>query len=303
MSEVRDRYTVELAEHYLTIRNPHKALEILSGAESDSIDDYYFWYLLGFSYYSLERYPDADRAAKKGLSIHAESIDLLLLLCNIQTKLNNLAAAERAILSALRQLPDHPVLLCRYASLVASDRQLDKAEKLVEEAARSDPDSPVVTRTRAWIAYLRGNDKDAAQGFQEALAAEPEDDSSLFLLGLSLSSQGKASQADGYFKRAVRSDPADDVLRQIARASSYDSHWLLIPLRPLQRYGRVPVWIAGVGTVFVLNIIGLSEIALIAAVIYLIFVIYSWIAPAFLMWWMERNDRGFRNSNARKKHR
>ncbi|MBX3058301.1 MAG: tetratricopeptide repeat protein [Anaerolineae bacterium] len=95
--------SLSLASHYLDIDQPDRALALLDQPDSEVINYPYFWYLRGQAFYRLEKFENARQATQKGLALSPQDVQLLLLLCNCQSRLNNLAEAERAILAALQQ--------------------------------------------------------------------------------------------------------------------------------------------------------------------------------------------------------
>lgn len=282
------------ARHYLGVGQPMKALRLLNEADSETVDLPYFWLLRGQAYFDLEQYFNALQAVEKGLAIEPEHIPLLYLLCDCQAKRDNLAAAEKAILAALKQAPDDPQLLCRYALLVSRAGQLEKAEKLIAKAAALDPEHPAVDRSRVILAYLKGDDRQTAELSKDMLQKEPEDILGHYLLGSAHAGRGQVVAADRSFGKAVRLNPGQKELARSARATRTYAHWLLLPLRPLYRFGTVPVWLFAIVTILVLRALGLEQAVIVFSIIYFVFVVYSWVVPPLLKRWLQRNYHSFK---------
>jgi len=125
------------------------ALELLDRLWSAELSREDCWYLRGQALYELKRFREAGDVAGRGLERLPRSVALLFLLSNCELKLRNLAGAERAILDALALVPEHPVLLCRYAALLVRAGRTEEAARLLERADAAAPDHPLVLLERA----------------------------------------------------------------------------------------------------------------------------------------------------------
>ncbi len=285
-----------IARHYLAVGQPARALAALDGLAGDALNDTLVSALRGQALYELDRYDEAAAIARAGLAHTPESIALLYLLCNCEAQLGDLAAAERAILSALRLDPEDPDLLCRYAHLVAMAGQLAKAERLVDEAARLDPDAPAVARARVALAYVRADDRAVDRQSRQLLMADPDDDYGHRMLGVAMANTGQMAPAARHLGVAVRLDPTDRELAEAARESRLWAHPLLWPLRPLNSFSpaRVYIWLGMIALVFVLLALGYDwapGLILVLVLVYCVFCVYSWVAPPLLRLWLRWRDR------------
>ncbi|MEW5986407.1 MAG: tetratricopeptide repeat protein [Chloroflexota bacterium] len=283
-----------LALHFVETGQPQRALTHLDRANADQTDNPFFWYVRGQALYDLEEFDSAIQAVHKGLTLAPEAIFLLYQLCNCQSRQGNLAAAERTLLKALQQAPEDPELLCRYAILVSEGGQLDKAEQLVEEAARFDPEHPAIARTQATLAYLTGHDRQAAEASRRTLLSNPDDIYGQYMLGVSLAAEGRVGDADVYLRTAARLDPLNEAITSTTRHSRLIAHWLLWPLRPVQRFGPMKIWLAAIVVIFGLWELGFAKLTTTLATVYLVYCVYSWVAPPLLKWWLQRQRPGYR---------
>lgn len=280
-----------LAEHYLQIAQPQRALETLNGLPAESIADWYAFFLRGCALLELERYAEVQQSVDAGLRINPDSVPLLYLRCNCLAAQGDLAGAETAILAALRLDPELPPLLCRYAYLVAQAGQLPKAERLVAVAARVDPDDTTVARTRMLLAYLRGDDATAARQGAALLGDGAEDVWAHGMLGVAMAARGDAGQAARHFRAAVRLNPADPELAESARLSRAAAHPLLWPMRIVYRWGPGVVWLVVMSCFLMLATLRLYPAAVIFAGLYVVFCVYSWVMPPVVRWWASRRSR------------
>ena len=90
-----------LARHYLDIEQPRRALEVLDRREHD-VGDAEYWRLRATALIAVDRYREALDAAARGLDLDPGDVGLLLVSALAHRGVGDLAAAERALLAALR---------------------------------------------------------------------------------------------------------------------------------------------------------------------------------------------------------
>lgn len=272
---------IDLAQHYVLVGQPRRALEALANAGGGDLEDPWFWRLRATAHYDLEEGQRAVEAAREGLKHDPHDIGLLRVLGMAEAEEGRLAEAEQAALAALELASDDPDLLCDYARVVARGGQLDKANRLVDRAESLDPEGAEVIRMRAFLAYLRGQDRKAAALAEKVLEDDPEDPGAHRLRGAALLQRGDLRGAGRSLETVVRGDPTDHALADTARSARAGLHPLLWPMLPMQRLGVAGSWIAAMAIIFGLRGLGQETAASIAGAVWLILVIYSWVvAPA-----------------------
>jgi tetratricopeptide (TPR) repeat protein len=279
--------TLTLAQHYLDIDQPSRALTTLESGQPD-VSDSVFWRLRAAALCELDRYTEAIDAAASGLAIDADDIGLLVLHSRASSHLGNLAVAERSLLAALRLDPESAWLLAEYALLVARAGQFEKARQLIDEAARIDPLSDRVASARGVLAYLAGDDAGAAEQAEELLAADPEARGAHLLRGAALSQQGRSRAARPHFETVARYDPGDEDVVDMARHSRYATHPLLLPLAPIARWGQGRVWLAGVALIGLARATGSDALSIAVVGAWVMYVIYTWVVPPLVLGWLKR---------------
>jgi tetratricopeptide (TPR) repeat protein len=279
-----------LAQHYLDIDQPRRALELLEGRQND-LDDPEYWELRATALVELDRHRDAVDAAARGLDLDPDNIGLLLMSALAHKGAGDLAAAERALLAALRLDAENPALLSQYALLVANAGQLDKARRLLDRAERIDPLAVYVIQARGVIAFLSGDDDAAAQHAEAILAEYPEEPAAHLLRGSALSQRGAARGARRHFETAARLDPSDLDVGRIARQSRVATHPLLWPVYPIQRFGPAKVWLAYLVVFAITAGLGLGWVVIPLVAAYLFMVVYSWTVAPLVVRWLERRAR------------
>lgn len=282
--------TLQLANHYLAIDQPQRALESLALAGEGLLDSAVFFELRARALRALDRHAEAAEAAARGLAIDGEDVDLLRLRADSLAELRQLPAAERAILRALALQPEEVELLCSYALIVARGDQLGKATRLAERAAALEPDSRRVQATRLVLAHLRGEGGRVREHARALLADAPDDAGSHYAAGFAESRHGRPEAAARHFRTAARLDPSDADYASAARQARYAAHPLLWPLRPLERLGVGGTWLAAIACILALQLAGFTAAAGLAALAYVSLCVYSWVVPPLVRAWLRRRS-------------
>ncbi len=135
--------------------------------------------------------------------------------------------------------------------------------------------------------YVAANAREAASASRDVLERDPESAVGRALLV-------GASVERGDFRTAHRlygglaADSGDAGLRESARISrAYSQGWLL-PLWPIERFGPIPVWLTFVVMLFGLSAAGFESALVVVVPLYLLLVVYSWIAPPLVRRWARR---------------
>ena len=277
-----------LAEHYLDISQPQRALDVL-GRGDGLLDDGRYWALHCAALIDLDRDREAVAAAEAGLQLDPEDTTLLRLHALACGNAGDLAMAERSLLSALAEDSGDPRLLAEYAILLARGAQLDKAARVLDEAERLDPLDGRVVAARGIVAYLGGDDSTTKKRAEQLLATDPDARPGHLLRGAVLSSRGSARAARRHYETAARLDPSDAAVVAAAHDARRVAHPMLWPIYPVIRFGAMRTWL---GFIVLAGLAFASHVkALVAVVIvgYLFMVVYSWtVAPLFVRYMRRR---------------
>lgn len=275
-----------MAEHFLAIGRPARALEELEAAEESELEDPHSWLLRGAALFDLGRPADAADAARRGLERQPDSFSLLWLLADCEARQDRLAQAERAILAAMRLEPERPEALCAYARIAAQGGQVEKGLWLAWQAERLDPESPDTLKTRSLLEYVLGRDQVAADYNARVLRQDPEGVAGLAMRGTLQLERGDVAGARRSFEVAARADPSDRPVAEATRETRIAAHPLLWPVWPIERFGPIRLWLGMLGAIFVLAALDLAVPAAIVLVAYLFVVVYSWTGAPLARRWL-----------------
>lgn len=239
----------------------------------------------------LDRWPDVVEAARAGLAAAGPDPDLLCHLGQAEHRLGRAEVAERALLDGLALAPHDVELLCAYAEVCAAHGQLDKAEKLVERAAAQQPHAPIVYATRIQVAHARGDDRTAQRISREFVAAHPENPGAHALLGGTSAVRGQVNEAYASLRQAAAARPTEQAFAESALDLQIARHPLMLPLRPVLRFGVLKTWAAAIVLIFGLRAAGLPALSALLGLVWLLLCVYSWVVPPLVRRWVRRHWR------------
>jgi tetratricopeptide (TPR) repeat protein len=239
----------------------------------------------------LERWPEAGVAARAGLAENGPDPDLLYVLGRAEQAAGHLEVAERALLDGLAMAPHDVDLLCAYAELCAANNQPDKAEKLVARAQATAPESAGVFSTRIQVAHARGDDRAAQRIAQQFVAVHPENPAAHAMLGGMSAVRGQVDPAYAGLRQAAASAPTEQWYAESAMDLRIAKHPLMLPVRPFIRFGPLKTWVAAIVVIYGLRLIGLPVPAVVAAGLWVLLCVYSWVVPPLVRRWMRRHWR------------
>lgn len=280
---------LDLAHQLLADGQANRALEILRRTRPS--DDLAYWSCRAWCHRLLGDWPAAEDAARRGLELAPDYPGLLVVYADAARERDDLAAAERALLAALRLVPDDPVVLARYAVVLASAGNTSKARRVLDRAESTSPADRAVIRARALVAFVDGDDRRSEADARRLVADDPQDDSAHFVLAVALCERRRYDGAAARFRSAAALDPGDADYVEAARELRYLRHPLLVPLRPIQRFGLAGSWFALVMGFLAAQLTGLWPVALVIAAVWLVVCVYSWIVPPALRAWLRRQGR------------
>lgn len=275
-------------EHWLQIQRPERAMDELrqlSGVAASTAAAYLLWARV------LLMQGKAARAAevlRTSIGAYGAGRAELWLLASALHVCDDYTGAESAILQALSKDPDDADLLATYGSICIHTGQLDKAERLLDLAQRDSPGHADALKLRALLAYARGDDRAAKRAEREYMAADPEDPSGHAVSTFLAANRGEVPRAYASARRVVADDPGSAAATSAARELKAATHWLLWPLRPLMRFGPLPVMAVVFGVFLLMQASGHETVAVAFMVAWVAYVVYSWIAPPLVRWLARR---------------
>lgn len=200
------------------------------------------------------------------------------------------AEAEQVMLELLREDPSNPPLIALYARLMLEALQLEKARALTDEALRLDPDDSHAQLLDALLHTIAGDDDRAAERVALQIARDPEAMHVARTAIVVFATGNRHRDALEIARCVLRAEPGDRNLVNAIVALRTQTHPLLIPYWPLQRWGwtaSAALW--GVGIVGVRACYAISPLAGgIFTAVWLTYVVGSWVLPPLLRRHLQR---------------
>ncbi len=196
-----------------------------------------------------------------------------------------LPEAEGVWIDLLREYPQSADCFAGYGELMLKTLNLEKARRLAEEGLRQSPEHAGCLYLAATIDLIRHRSRGESEHLQRMLREHPEHTRSALALVIALSAKGNDRGALRIAQELLRNQPDSQSLLTLVRNLKARTHWSMLPLYPLQRWG----W-TGAIVLTLLGIFGLQlgERSLPPTVfealtwIWLAYVLYSWTWPRLL---------------------
>jgi predicted Zn-dependent protease len=233
----------------------------------------------------------AHRTLRAALAHDPDHAGLRRLLFSVLEELERFEEAEQVVIGLLRDFPEEASFYAAYAQLMLRTLHLDKARELASEGLRRDPDDEDCLFAHA-LAELIHSPAAAAEGaLPELVRHSPDHARTMWLLVVALQQRGQPRAALRVAQALLRSQPTSPQVLQLVRELRIATHWSLVPLWPMTRFGWAGSALLWGGAVLALTL-GRRLPAPLGggiAVLWLTYVVYSWIWPPLLRRWMLRD--------------
>lgn len=282
----RDLAVIEHEVHALIERRryPQARITVSQGLKSfpESPELQYF---AAFIEYASERPEEAMQGVKAVLSRAPQHYGARTLYAHLLEGAKELAQAERVWIDLLREYPQSADCFAGYGELMLKTLNLEKARRLAQEGLRLSPEHADCLFLAAMIDLIRNRDGAESEHLQRMLREHPEHVRSAVALVVALSAKGNDRGALRVAQELLRQQPNAGHLVNLVRSLKARSHWTMLPLYPMQRWG----WTAAIAITLV-GIVGLRvaeqtlSSPLVGALtwLWLAYVIYSWVWPRVL---------------------
>lgn len=203
------------------------------------------------------------------------------LMLDLLIEANRLVDAELLAIDMLRDSPEDAHLYGRYAHVMLRALNLDKAIALANEGLRYEPEDGECLAARTMCDFILNGNGQAGPALQRLLIEHPQSIRTLYLVVIALEQQGRNRQAQELAREMLRAQPNDQALAELVQHFETRTHWSMLPLVPLQKYGwggSFAIWIAGIVSVRVVRQYS-PDAALTLSFVILAYVIYSWVWP------------------------
>lgn len=270
-----------------------QARKMLPEAFSLGPDDFGNHCLAGRVALELEDYEAAYSSVARALELHPSSIDAGLLMFSVHRHGGQFPDAEKVIVELLRDNPDDSQMFACYAELMLRTLHLEKAGALAAEALRLDPTQSLARMVSLLVRIIEGDREGAVAELEELVRDDPNALQAAWGIVAVLQSEHRHGEALEVMRGILHSTPDDGSIVEAMVALRAASHWTVVPLWPLNRYGWLGsgmLWGAAVGS-FLLSRRFAPDLIIPLLTFYIVYVVYSWVWPPLLKRWLR--SRGF----------
>jgi tetratricopeptide (TPR) repeat protein len=198
------------------------------------------------------------------------------------------AEAETVVLELIRENPASADLIAAYARLMLLTANERKARGLVVEALRLDPQNHDARLVAVLAATVSGEHQLANEQLADLVREYPEGVAVAYTLLNALVEQNRNREAYELGRELLRADPSDTDLVETLIALRVQTHWLALPLYPLQRWGWAAAAAIWAGAIVAFALLRQYAPGLMGwfAFGYLAWVASSWIYPPLMRRWL-----------------
>jgi predicted Zn-dependent protease len=283
----------EQIERLLSVRKLDHAANVLRQAFTDAPGDPDNNYYAARIAYERRNYADAAGELERVLGIDPSHEPARLLFVSVAIEQKRYTAAEQVLLELIRLRPENGELYAKYAWLMLLTLHVDKARELTREALRLSPEGTLPQTLDLLVSLIDGREQRAGERLRELVSQDPESLHAAWLLVLVLSDQHRYEEACAIGQEILKAAPDDpDIVDTVIRLKAA-SHWLAKPNWPAVRYGFAGAAVTWGLAVFTLQVLRRIEPvwAGVFGVVWLAYVIYSWVHQPLLYRWLRH--RGF----------
>jgi tetratricopeptide (TPR) repeat protein len=273
------------AQALMERRRYMQARNVISQALRHFPDSSDFQYLGAFLEYVTEEYANATRSADAVLANDPEHYGARVLRAELHEQAKDYAAAERIWIELLRDYPEKADLYASYAELMLRTLHLEKARLLAEEGLRHVPEHQGSLFVATLVDFINSPGSAQSENLQKLLRAHPEHVGSSTALLIALADSGRNREALRVAQELLRQQPDSEHLVNLVRSLKMQTHWSMIPMYPMQRWGwggAVALTAAGMIGLRVAGAALPASIVTPIALIWLGYCIYTWTWPWIL---------------------
>lgn len=270
-------------------RYPHAA-SLLAEALGQYPQDSGLLYCAALLDYFTDNNDEARAGLHRLLSRDPEHFAARSLLAIVYLEGGEMAECEAVLLELLKDYPEEAHLYARYAMLMYRTLHVPKAQALAREALRLDPEDELALTACLIGDMIDGRAVDAKESLSTLMLRHPESISTAHMLITHLVSRGQYRAAKRIAIELLKLNPSSPEVLSLVVELETISHWSLLPLWPLQRWG----WGASIGlwvlTLVLIKVTGQYAPQAVGPVSFALigYCIYSWIYPPLLKRWLKR---------------
>lgn len=240
--------------------------------------------------YNTDASDQARRTLQQILARDPEDYAARSLMVSVLQDAGDLPQAELLLIELIREYPEAGFQYARYALLMYRTLHIEKAQALAREAFRLDPNNELALTTCLIGDIIDGRKGAEQAGLARLLQGHPESENTARMLITHLISRGSYKAAKRIAVELLKLYPSSrEVLELVVQLDAL-SHWSMLPLWPLNRWGWAASAALYVITLLALNLVRNQAPLFSSAATWTLlgYCAYSWIYPSLLTRWLKR---------------
>lgn len=237
--------------------------------------------------YLQDRNAEALATLQQVLRQAPDHVEARYLLFTVKRDEGALVEAEQIIVALLHDYPEHAPFYGSYGDLMLRAMNLPKARALADEGLKYDSEDAMCLVVRTLCDLIERPSGEASHALQQLLVRSPQSTYTLILLRVALADRGDYRGALRIGQELVRAEPGNPHFVEAVQELSVMTHWSMLPLWPMQRWG----WGAAIGLWIAVNVAlramasqgaEWAGLTITLSFVFLAYVIYSWVWPRIL---------------------
>ncbi|MGE0031012.1 MAG: tetratricopeptide repeat protein [Steroidobacteraceae bacterium] len=276
---------VERAHFLIDRQRFDQARTIIGEGLASDPDSDQLLYLSAFVDWAEDRLDSAHTTLRQLLATEPEHYGGRVLLARLLKERKDFQGAEKLWIALLKEYPEDADLHAGYGELMLEVLEVDKGRRLAEEGLRHEPEHEHCLYVVAMARLIDGESLGHNTELATLVSSHPEHLRAGTTLVIALQERGRTREALRISQELLRAQPSHPQLLQNVKALKVATHWSLLPLYPIQRWGWPAVFALWAIFAFGLPRIapGLPpNIATGVTVLWIAYVIYSWVWPPIL---------------------
>lgn len=240
--------------------------------------------------YNTDAGDQARRTLQQILARDPEDYAARSLMVSVLQDAGDLPQAELLLIELIREYPEAGFQYARYALLMYRTLHIEKAQALAREAFRLDPNNELALTTCLIGDIIDGRKGAEQTGLARLLQGHPESENTARMLITHLISRGRYKAAKRIAVELLKLYPSSrEVLELVVQLDAL-SHWSMLPLWPLNRWGWAASAALYVITLLAVNLVRNQAPLFSSAATWTLlgYCAYSWIYPSLLTRWLKR---------------
>lgn len=232
-----------------------------------------------------DRLEPAHESVQQLLRLAPEHYGGRVLLGQLLAERKDLGGAEEVWIALIKNNPEDPELYAHYGELMLNVLDIDKAQRLAQEGLRYDPESEHCLYVAAMARLVDGQGIGDNEDLATLIARHPEHLRAGTTLVIALQERGRRREALRVSQELLRAQPDNPQLLENVKILKAATHWSMLPLYPIHRWGWPAVF--ALWAIFALGLPRIAPglppgIVLGITIFWVVYVIYSWVWPPLL---------------------